>query len=105
MNAIQNRNMMEKERKSFKGEIALLTTAVIWGSGFLMVDKALDYGFSPGFINMMRFSMGALILLIVINKYYQNYQSRNQNRLYCRFLVFFGILSTNGGVAIYRHFQ
>ncbi len=59
---------MEKERKSFKGEIALLTTAVIWGSGFLMVDKALDYGFSPGFINMMRFSMGALILLIVINR-------------------------------------
>ncbi len=59
---------MEQTKRSFKGEAALLTTAAIWGSGFLMVDKALDCGFSPGFINMMRFLMGAFILLVFINK-------------------------------------
>ncbi len=51
-----------------KGEGALLLTAIIWGSGFIMADASLTLGFKPGFINMYRFSVGALVLLLVLNK-------------------------------------
>ncbi|MEG0874265.1 MAG: DMT family transporter [Clostridiales bacterium] len=54
--------------KKFKGEAALLTTALIWGSGFIAVDMALSCGFKPGLLNMLRFLMGALVLLIALNK-------------------------------------
>lgn len=54
--------------KHIKGEGALLLTAVIWGSGFIMVDAALSLGFKPGLLNMLRFILGALVLLLALNK-------------------------------------
>lgn len=59
---------MVKIINEYKGEAALLLTAIIWGSGFIMVDAALSLGFKPGLINMMRFSLGALALLFILNK-------------------------------------
>ena len=54
--------------RELKGEGALLLTAIIWGSGFIMVDAALSLGFKPGAINMLRFILGALVLLLALNK-------------------------------------
>lgn len=55
-------------KHNYSGEIALLTTALIWGSGFIGVDYCLDVGFPPGMINMLRFLLGALTLAIILNK-------------------------------------
>ncbi|MBQ1252199.1 MAG: DMT family transporter [Firmicutes bacterium] len=55
-------------KKNYFGEIALLTTALIWGSGFIGVDFCLEAGLTPGLINMLRFLIGAAALLIVVNK-------------------------------------
>ena len=53
---------------SYKGEAALLLTALIWGSGFIGVNYSLSCGFPPGLLNMCRFLLGAFVLLIIINK-------------------------------------
>ena len=53
---------------SHSGEIALLTTALIWGSGFIAVDYSLSCGFPPGLINMLRFLIGTVFLLPFVTK-------------------------------------
>ena len=55
-------------KKNYSGEIALLTTALIWGSGFIGVDFCLEAGLPPSLINMLRFLIGAAALLIILNK-------------------------------------
>lgn len=55
-------------KHKFSGDFALLTTAFIWGSGFIAVDYCLDVGFPPGMINMLRFIIGAAALLLILNK-------------------------------------
>lgn len=55
-------------KRNFAGELALLTTALIWGSGFIGVDYCLEVGFPPGMINMLRFLIGAAAMGIIINK-------------------------------------
>lgn len=55
-------------KRNIAGELALLTTALIWGSGFIGVDYCLEVGFPPSMINMLRFLIGAAAMLIIINK-------------------------------------
>lgn len=55
-------------KSNFSGELALLTTAFIWGSGFIAVDYCLELGFPPGMVNMLRFLVGAAALLVILNK-------------------------------------
>ena len=50
----------------YTGDIALLTTALIWGSGFIGVDFCLESGFPPSMINFLRFFIGAVAVLLVI---------------------------------------
>lgn len=52
----------------YAGDLALLTTALIWGSGFIGVDFCLEAGLPPSMINFLRFFIGAAALLIVMNK-------------------------------------
>lgn len=56
------------EKRNLSGELALLVTALIWGSGFIFVDYCLKVGFPPSMVNMLRFLIGAAAILIVINK-------------------------------------
>ena len=56
------------KKQSFSGDLALLTTAFIWGSGFIAVDYCLEVGFPPGMVNMLRFMIGAAALLLILNK-------------------------------------
>ncbi len=51
-----------------KADAALLLTALIWGSGFVAVDYSLQYGFTASLINLIRFALGALIFLVILNK-------------------------------------
>lgn len=55
-------------KQHVSGELALLATAFIWGSGFIAVDYCLDIGFPPSMINMLRFVIGAAALLLILNK-------------------------------------
>ncbi len=45
-----------------------MLTALIWGSGFVAVDYSLQYGFTASLINLIRFALGALIFLVILNK-------------------------------------
>lgn len=56
------------EKRNLSGELALLVTALIWGSGFIFVDYCLKVGFPPSMINMLRFLIGAAGVFLVINK-------------------------------------
>lgn len=49
------------------GEIGLTITAIIWGSGFVMSALALEY-YSPYQILVIRFLIGALLLVLVFAK-------------------------------------
>ncbi|PIC64170.1 EamA family transporter [Sporosarcina sp. P13] len=53
--------------KKYIGEIGLLITAIIWGSGFVMSATALGH-YSPYQILAVRFMIGAVLLGIVFNK-------------------------------------
>ena len=53
--------------RKYMGEIGLLVTAIIWGTGFPVSAIALDY-FSPYQILAGRFLLGALLLSIVFYK-------------------------------------
>lgn len=53
--------------KKYIGEIGLLITAVIWGSGFVMSALALDY-YTPYQILAVRFTVGAVLLGLVFFK-------------------------------------
>jgi len=46
-----------------RADAALLLVAVIWGSGFVATEYALQYALSPALIMAMRFWIAALILL------------------------------------------
>ncbi|MED3662173.1 DMT family transporter [Ureibacillus sp. FSL K6-8385] len=50
--------------KRYIGEIMLLTTAIIWGSGFAFSAISLDY-FTPYQILAVRFTVGVLILSVI----------------------------------------
>jgi len=53
--------------KRFIGEIGLIITAVIWGSGFVASAISLDH-FTPYQILAARFLIGAVLLMIVFHK-------------------------------------
>lgn len=53
--------------KKYIGEIGLVITAVIWGSGFVMSAIALDH-YTPYQILAVRFTIGAVMLSIVFHK-------------------------------------
>ncbi len=51
-----------------KADGALLLTALIWGSGFVAVDYSLQCGFPSSLLNLLRFALGALIFLLILNR-------------------------------------
>ncbi|MCJ8007422.1 DMT family transporter [Lederbergia wuyishanensis] len=53
--------------KKYLGEIALLITAIIWGSGFVASAVALDH-YSPYQMMAIRFLVGGVILLVFFFK-------------------------------------
>ncbi|HWJ76760.1 DMT family transporter [Ureibacillus composti] len=53
--------------RKYIGEIMLITTAIIWGSGFVMSALSLDY-LSPYQVLAARFLIGVIILSIVFHK-------------------------------------
>lgn len=59
---------MKNQWMEKKGDAALVLTALIWGSGFIAVDYSLQYGFTSGLINLIRFALGALIFFMILNK-------------------------------------
>ncbi|GKV68358.1 transporter [Sporosarcina sp. NCCP-2716] len=53
--------------RKYIGEIGLLVTAIIWGTGFPVSAIALDY-FTPYQILAGRFAIGALLLIVVFHR-------------------------------------
>lgn len=54
--------------KKYIGELGLIFTAIIWGSGFVAMSLALDQGFEPLQIITMRFFISALLINIIFFK-------------------------------------
>lgn len=48
--------------------LGLFFVAIIWGSGFIVTQIAIDEGFSSSFIMFVRFTMAALVMAIVTKK-------------------------------------
>ena len=58
--------MSSENTQKHRGETALFITAIIWGSGFVAVDYALAYGFTPALVNVIRFFWAAVVLLLFL---------------------------------------
>ena len=54
-------------RKSTLARLALLTTAVVWGSSLTVVKQSTDT-IPPLFLLALRFSIGAAVLMILFRK-------------------------------------
>lgn len=52
----------------YKGELGLLTVAIIWGSGFVASDISLGF-FTPFQVLAMRFVLAALVLAAIFPRY------------------------------------
>ena len=55
----------------YKGEIGLLTVAIIWGSGFVASDISLGF-FTPFQVLAMRFILAAILLAAIFPRYLRN---------------------------------
>lgn len=53
---------MQKDTKSYLGDLMLLLVALIWGFGFIAVKIGLNNGMGPFFLLFLRFSVAAAIL-------------------------------------------
>lgn len=54
--------------KKYVGEIGLILVSVIWGSGFVAMQIALDNGFTPLQIITMRFFIAAVLINVIFFK-------------------------------------
>lgn len=70
----------------YKGELGLLLTALIWGSGFVASDLAIGY-FTPYQVMALRFGIAALLLLGLFFR-----QARRMSRQTLRDGIILGIL-------------
>ncbi|MDU2198168.1 MAG: DMT family transporter, partial [Peptostreptococcaceae bacterium] len=59
--------------KKYLPEIGLVITAIIWGTGFIGTQLALDGGFTPIQILTIRFFIAALLLNIIFFKQVKKY--------------------------------
>ena len=59
---------MEKKRVEVMGSLSLLLVAVIWGTGFIASQMALDANLSSAFIMFVRFAIAALIVGLVFHR-------------------------------------
>lgn len=60
----------------FKGELGLLIVAIIWGSGFVASDIALNY-FTPIEVMTIRFFVAAIIMSIIFFKHIKKADKKN----------------------------
>lgn len=56
------------KQKLMNPDIMLIMVAIIWGTGFIAVEYAINSGMSPLLILAFRFTVAALVLLGVISK-------------------------------------
>ncbi|PKM52253.1 MAG: EamA family transporter [Firmicutes bacterium HGW-Firmicutes-7] len=54
---------MQKNTKSYFGDLILLSVAIMWGFGFIAVKIGLNNGMSPFYLMFLRFSVAALAFL------------------------------------------
>ncbi len=59
---------MGNKKKETTMSLGLLLVGIIWGMGFIMVEKALESGFTTLFINFCRFFVAALLTFIAFPK-------------------------------------
>ena len=74
-----------KNRMGLWGRLALLTTAVIWGSSFVILKNAID-GLGVMWVLAMRFTISALLLLALAGK-----RLRSMSRASVRGSVLIGV--------------
>ncbi len=56
------------KKKSKIADIALIMTGVIWGTGFIGTEYAIETGATPSLIVAMRFSIATILLLLLYRK-------------------------------------
>ncbi|MBR2874746.1 MAG: DMT family transporter [Clostridia bacterium] len=59
---------MKQKTKEFFMAIVLLFVGLIWGFGFIAVQKGLDSGFSPVMVNLLRFAIATVLSIIFFPK-------------------------------------
>ncbi len=63
---------MKKEKLHIIADLSLVFVALIWGSGFVGSQMALDSGLKPFTIMSIRFSIAAVIMLFTLSKRLKN---------------------------------
>lgn len=59
---------MSQKQDAVRYNLMLLLVAIIWGTGFIATQIAIDYEFSSSFIMLVRFSLAAIIFGVVFRK-------------------------------------
>lgn len=56
-------------KKSLISDISLLLVAMVWGSGFIATQMAIDSGMSAGLILLLRFTIAAVVLFVAFHRH------------------------------------
>lgn len=59
---------MMKNKNNFLVTLGLLSVALIWGSGFIATQIAIDEGLSSTFIMFIRFTMATIMMGVFVRK-------------------------------------
>lgn len=64
------------QKKRLIADLSILLSAMLWGGDYIFAKKALD-SIDPGYLNAVRFTIVALVLLLIIRKRLKNISRRD----------------------------
>lgn len=84
-------NNTDKPNKSILSDLSLVLTALMWGSGFIAMQIAIDSNMSPSLILSLRFSIASIILYFIFIKKLRNFTKKEiKHGLIAGFWMFSG---------------
>ena len=97
---------MGKQKIQVLSNISLLLVAIIWGSGFVASQMALDANLSSAFIMFVRFAIATIIIGVVFYKDLKaNMKGTFKGRYRNRTVFVFGVLCSDRWITIYDSIQ
>lgn len=92
-------NNTDKPNTSILSDLSLVLTTLMWGSGFIAMQIAIDSNMSPSLILALRFSIASLILYFMFTKKLKNFTKQEiKHGLIAGFWLFTGFFTQTLGL-------